>query len=224
VANTGFDLPALEVAVMARPTKFAGLYVQSVGRVLRLSPGTGKTRALILDVVGAVRLGLASVVDLKLTDPDPDPIEDPEPKSPRIRKEAPPTPGEVRLIPVDPFTGGRKRTRWLMTPGHVPFLPGTMDYPAHLFLWSEPGGLWTLGALPQRGMPTRIQTGMEFPAAVALAENMNPKPMRLSGPPSEAQLRFAASLGIAVPAVGATKQNVSDAINLAVVSKAVDPR
>ncbi len=46
----GFDLPALEVAILLRPTQSKALYLQQVGRALRPSPG--KTEALILDHVG----------------------------------------------------------------------------------------------------------------------------------------------------------------------------
>ncbi|HEY6014296.1 MAG TPA: DEAD/DEAH box helicase [Candidatus Limnocylindrales bacterium] len=51
VLTEGFDSPRAEVAVIARPTQSAPLYVQMVGRVLRLYPG--KSFALVLDVVGA---------------------------------------------------------------------------------------------------------------------------------------------------------------------------
>lgn len=46
----GFDLPALEVAILLRPTKSLGLYLQQVGRALRTFPG--KTVAIILDHAG----------------------------------------------------------------------------------------------------------------------------------------------------------------------------
>jgi DNA repair protein RadD len=46
----GFDLPAMEVAILLRPTQSLGLYLQQVGRVLRPSPG--KTEAIILDHAG----------------------------------------------------------------------------------------------------------------------------------------------------------------------------
>jgi DNA repair protein RadD len=53
----GFDLPALEVAILLRPTQSLTLYLQQVGRALRPSPG--KTEALILDHAGnALRHGL----------------------------------------------------------------------------------------------------------------------------------------------------------------------
>lgn len=48
----GYDLPAIEVVSMARPTQSYGLYVQQFGRALR--PLEGKTRAVILDHVGNV--------------------------------------------------------------------------------------------------------------------------------------------------------------------------
>lgn len=53
----GFDLPAIEVVSMARPTQSYALYVQQFGRALRLM--AGKTVAIIIDHVGnVVRHGL----------------------------------------------------------------------------------------------------------------------------------------------------------------------
>lgn len=46
----GFDLPAIEVVVMARPTKSYALFSQQLGRALRLY--LGKTMAIIIDLVG----------------------------------------------------------------------------------------------------------------------------------------------------------------------------
>jgi superfamily II DNA or RNA helicase len=51
VLTEGFDHPAADCAVIARPTRSKGLYIQIAGRVLR--PWPGKTDALLLDVVGA---------------------------------------------------------------------------------------------------------------------------------------------------------------------------
>lgn len=48
----GFDLPAIEVVSMARPTQSYGLYVQQFGRALRLMEG--KERAIIIDHVGNI--------------------------------------------------------------------------------------------------------------------------------------------------------------------------
>lgn len=49
----GYDLPALEVVSLARPTQSYGLYVQQFGRALR--PLEGKPHAIILDHVGNVK-------------------------------------------------------------------------------------------------------------------------------------------------------------------------
>lgn len=48
----GFDLPAIEVVSMGRPTQSFGLYIQQFGRALRLMEG--KQFALIIDHVGNV--------------------------------------------------------------------------------------------------------------------------------------------------------------------------
>lgn len=52
IVSEGFDLPAIEVAILLRPTQSLSLYIQQVGRALRTFPG--KTEAIILDHVGAV--------------------------------------------------------------------------------------------------------------------------------------------------------------------------
>lgn len=63
VLTEGFDAPHTSCAVIARPTKSPGLYVQMAGRALR--PAPGKHDALLLDVMGAsTRHKLASMVDL----------------------------------------------------------------------------------------------------------------------------------------------------------------
>lgn len=46
----GFDIPAIEAAILLRPTKSLSLYLQQVGRALR--PSVGKTEAIILDHAG----------------------------------------------------------------------------------------------------------------------------------------------------------------------------
>jgi DNA repair protein RadD len=48
--SEGTDIPAIGCAILARPTRSTGLYIQQVGRALRLSEG--KTKAIILDHVG----------------------------------------------------------------------------------------------------------------------------------------------------------------------------
>ena len=47
LVSEGFDLPTVEVAILLRPTKSVGLYLQQVGRAIRISPG--KHRTIVLD-------------------------------------------------------------------------------------------------------------------------------------------------------------------------------
>jgi len=73
IFGEGFDLPAIEVVSMARPTKSYGLYAQQFGRGLRILEG--KKEALIIDhVSNVVRHGLpdaAKVWTLDSTKGDP---------------------------------------------------------------------------------------------------------------------------------------------------------
>jgi len=50
--TTGFDCPQIECAIFLRPTQSLALYLQMVGRILRIA--TGKQFAMILDHVGNV--------------------------------------------------------------------------------------------------------------------------------------------------------------------------
>ena len=55
----GFDVPATDTIVIARPTQSQNLYKQIVGRALRLSPQTNKKEAILLDCAGVIsRLGM----------------------------------------------------------------------------------------------------------------------------------------------------------------------
>lgn len=47
----GYDEPAIEVIIMAKPSKSSVYFTQAVGRGLRPSPETGKTHCLIIDLV-----------------------------------------------------------------------------------------------------------------------------------------------------------------------------
>lgn len=53
VVSEGFDLPAIEVAILLRPTQSLSLYLQQVGRALRVFDG--KKEAIILDHVGNIQ-------------------------------------------------------------------------------------------------------------------------------------------------------------------------
>lgn len=62
VLTTGFNVPAIDMIAMMRPTESCGLYVQSAGRGMRVHPG--KTNCLVLDYAGnTLRHGPIDAVD-----------------------------------------------------------------------------------------------------------------------------------------------------------------
>lgn len=125
VLTEGFDAPWTSCAVIARPTKSAGLYCQMAGRALRLFDG--KKDALILDVMGAsTRHKLASIVDLTGREA-PMPTEDQtlreavreaEEKA-RRRLDL----SRIQVEEIDLFSGST--VRWLKTESGVWFIPVT---------------------------------------------------------------------------------------------------
>lgn len=52
IVSEGFDLPAVEACIMARPTASLALYMQQFGRVLRIMEGKGK--AIVIDLVANI--------------------------------------------------------------------------------------------------------------------------------------------------------------------------
>lgn len=214
VLVTGFDLPCVEICVMARPTKSATLYVQAVGRVLRNSPG--KLDAMILDVVGASRLGLASIVDLRLDKLQDDEVieldeldEDGLPMI--VPKFSVDVPEEIEWQNVNPFDGTsfcgpppkavkppkpRKNYGWDVTDSGVFFLPPTSTFEFYVFVWADTvDGMktYTVGEKPTRGpgKAKKFGTFDTFEAAVREAEDSHPgPPSLLPGAASPAQLRI----------------------------------
>lgn len=54
IISVGVDIPAFDTIAYLRPTESLVLLVQTMGRVLRLSPNTNKSEALILDFAGNI--------------------------------------------------------------------------------------------------------------------------------------------------------------------------
>lgn len=240
VLTTGFDLPAIEVAILARPTKSKGLYQQMAGRVLRPSPVTGKIDALLLDVVGVSRMGLASIVDLRISeefeknDADLDDLPAAGPRMPGLELEAP---DQVGFRTVDALSGEmadvdehalvRKRLlrkkaltqAWLLTKDGVPFLPATAGFDSTVFLHREDATCWTVGELPRQGKPIRHEECLPFPLAVEAAIARYPvTPRKLTGPASESQRSMLANFR--VPTTDEmTKQEASELISVELVSR-----
>jgi len=66
VLTEGFDAPQTSCVIIGRPTLNPGLYIQMVGRGLRLHPESGKTDCVVLDIAGAsLKHNLAGVNDLE---------------------------------------------------------------------------------------------------------------------------------------------------------------
>ena len=135
VLTEGFDAPHTSCAVIARPTKSAGLYCQMAGRALRLHPG--KTDALLLDVMGAsTRHKLASIVDLTSRSMK-------EPKDGKSLGEA--ADEEERQAPIgsveweDVNLFHESPVRWLQTDDGVWFVPLTGRMFLFLIRGSQPG-------------------------------------------------------------------------------------
>ncbi|CAD6944764.1 unnamed protein product [Tilletia controversa] len=58
VLTEGADIPPIDCLILARPTRSRNVFMQMLGRGLRLSPNTNKTDCLVLDVVGATERGV----------------------------------------------------------------------------------------------------------------------------------------------------------------------
>lgn len=150
VLTEGWDCPAVEVAVVARPTKSMPLLTQIVGRVLRPSPDTGKRAALVIDVVGSMGSGLARSLDLSI----PEPLEQIAPLEGEFPEELlagmPPEPPlpipAIDWVAIDlhgePIPKAERRRghagpEWLRTYQGVPFLAPTVEFPDLLFVMTR---------------------------------------------------------------------------------------
>lgn len=228
----GFDLPPVEVAVMARPTKSPLIYIQAAGRVLRPSPDTGKTQALILDVVGASRIGLATPVDLgmaEILEVDEDGVERVLEGTQRKPGLVPEAPEEIEFVEVDPFAGIIKkwtpkgRTPWLLTKkSEYPFLPGSQTKPTVFLYPSEIG--WNVYVIPS-GRNTKVEqirNALPFPLAVAAArEFWGPMPGKQQGVASDNQKLLLSRFNLCYDE-NLDKQEASDMISIEIVSRRVD--
>lgn len=242
VLTEGADFPMCDAVVIARPTQSQNLYSQMVGRALRLYEG--KSDALVLDLVGTSRvLKLvtltnldAGVVSKKVdTDGEELPPEDDEeiapigeamPKARRM--------GPIDTIGIDLLGPDETGILWMGTAKGVPFVAPHESGMAW-FLWETTTGMYKVGTMTTKGPKdgTWLQDGKSVPLTVAkdIAEDdiidkgysfpLRAASWRKSGPPSEAQLRFARSLGI-VDAESMSKARLSDSITIALMSDRLD--
>lgn len=132
VLTEGWDNPRAKVAVIARPTSSAGLYVQMVGRVLR--PYPGEDRALVIDVVGtaAGRLPLADLTTLAGLDP---------------REVAREKDDEVALLDlVEERAGAELAAREELERTELSWEEVTLFGESHSLWLKTPGGMWFVPA------------------------------------------------------------------------------
>lgn len=146
VLTEGFDLPQLEVAVIARPTRSKSLKVQMVGRVKRLSAATGKTSALVLIAAdGAGEIPVKTYSDMR-------------------RSNRPP----VRTPPALPTTARPQRTDGRAGSGRgrpdSPE-PATARRPAAAYKITISGLLVTVTRTVEGEKPTRIDVKKAKPGA-----------------------------------------------------------
>lgn len=217
VLTEGTDLPMACTIVIARPTLHSGLYIQMVGRGLRLFPG--KDEALVIDVVGASQKhGLTAQVELFGEDTKPterktkgdddqlteeDVFEDPGSGSGVFPDEW--VSGPTTSVQVDLFHGSK--SAWMRTYGGIWFLAAGDRYIAILPGWMP--GTYDVISMhrTRRGEGTRwVAYGLhDISYAMVRGENDVTPFERTTAlkdrgwrkhKPSEAQKAFAARLGL----------------------------
>lgn len=232
VLTEGFDEPSVDCVIMARPTKSQGLYVQCVGRGLRLSPG--KKDCLILDVSGsAEENSLIALPDLAGVEKEPG-----EPRSLKdMADEAPErAPQGLRANlreagRFDPFN--HRKLAWLKTRGGADFVATEVD--TYVFLHGDDGAGYRVGEVKKRLTGGRrdgrwlqeIPVPKDFakPLAERFAEERGVKMSKsdyrkMTHPSSVAQVGFASTLGLDVMHMSAGE--ASKAIECALASRVID--
>lgn len=230
VLTEGFDAPHTSCAVIARPTKSPGLYVQMAGRALRLYPG--KSDALILDVVGAsTRHKLASLIDLS-SRAIPTPRDGQSLKSAAseavhvVKPKAQPV---LRVEDVEMFT--TSRVRWLRTRKGTYFLPAG-DVLLYLVVDHQAGGYrlrkWEGGAqqAPGNDQAWSLEDAMHWTEMHARRQARGDTLLTRTagwraGKPSSRQLAYCRRFRIALPAA-ATAGDVADAMDIHRASQTLD--
>ena len=233
VLTRGFDLPEIEMCVIARPTSSRALYVQMVGRVLRPAPWIGKTVATVLDVVGvSSKIPLCGMVDLSET-VIPEPKQGETLIEAAIRKEieegrkpSKQLTGRLAAEQVDLFH--RSDSMWLQSYKGVWFIP-TRKYT--YFLWPCANGNYRVGRAETYGARGTWLPG-DFPVETARSwaeQYASQEDSSVAGrksawrkkkdPPSEAQMGLLERYNLPVPE---TKNEASNLISIHIASRWLD--
>lgn len=149
VLTVGYDDPEVDCIVIGRPTKSKRLYVQIVGRGLRVDPSRPyeEQDCLLLDVVGANRThDLRSIIDLSSKplkeDTDTDgktllDLEDEFDAGEGVEEDVPEFyTGEVVTRDFDPLGADTRSKVWIRTEGGTYFVPAGTD--AYVFIFKYP--------------------------------------------------------------------------------------
>lgn len=247
VLTEGFDLPAIDCIVMARPTQSASLYQQCIGRGLRPSPDTGKTDCLVLDVCDVNRIHTLHTLD-KLVPDSPyarvgrDDDELPQELAEAIEASEPVGKIELEGTVIDRDLFGDSEALWLRTHRGARFIPAG-DW--LIFLWEE-NDLFRVGQLAVKGPALGgwladgglytdeklASSWADLTVAKAIAERhaheLDPSLSKRAAPwrkgtraPSEAQVRYARGLGIRNPETK-SKSRLSDDISQTLASYRLD--
>lgn len=239
VLTEGFDWPAAEVAVIARPTTSSALYVQMVGRILRKYPG--KEKALVLDIVGATQEHrLATLADL--TSNRIQIMQEGESLTEAVareRKMGNPALRDYIVTYQDVDLFQRSGAVWLQTYEGIWFVstrddvyfiwPGTEPDKYHVGVkalkkYDESGQRRDPGGWRHKNID--LETAMEWAEQEAIAADPMTARRRASWrigrkPPSEGQVNYARRLGLEMPE-NITKRELSDMIDVKVTSRLLD--
>lgn len=235
VLTEGADFPFADCAVIARPTSNETLFIQMVGRVLRPSPATGKTDALVLLLSGQGG-SIRTLVDLE---PDVQEIGEDESLAEAFEREqeaaetsVPASAGlrfELKHKDLDLFRAS-PAYQWLRTRGGVQFIP--LGGNGEILLWpsADTAGLWDVCHAPERGRWERLHTGLDLGMAMAWGESEADERSAINTgraaswrkkKASEAQLRYARGLGFTVQD-DMRAGEVGDMISVGVASRKID--
>jgi superfamily II DNA or RNA helicase len=173
VLTEGFDLPALDCCVIARPTKSAPLFIQMAGRVLR--PWPGKTEALLIDITGVggklstlVDLAPGQVTQMRQGESLAEAYEAQEARA-NSRVEAGSLAFRLKHKELDLFTAASPN--WLRTRGGVLFIPLKGGF---VILWPSRDGEpdhWDVWGVPEGpGKFVPLHKGLPLGTAQAWAE------------------------------------------------------
>lgn len=181
ILTEGYDDPSVSCIIVARPTKSKGLYIQIVGRGLRVDEERPyeEQDCLILDVVGAagIHTDLRSLADLSerpLKEKDAHSgktlleLEDEFDAGPGVEEDAPEFwTGDVVVRDFDPLGNATSKV-WLKTSGGTYFMPAGKAGYVFICQWPE-AGQWSVawcGSRPEyrftpdaEGIPRQTPTG-----------------------------------------------------------------